>query len=58
MLIHMSEIVIKNVSKSYDEGESYSVKNLSLSIKKGTIFGGKNEVGVSIEELVKREAKL
>jgi phosphate transport system substrate-binding protein len=26
--------------------------------KKGTIFGGKNEVGISIEELVKREAKL
>ncbi|MDD2808697.1 PstS family phosphate ABC transporter substrate-binding protein [Rhodoferax sp.] len=25
--------------------------------KKGTVFGGKNEVGVSIEELVKREAK-
>ena len=47
MLIHMSEIVIKNVSKSYDEGESYSVKNLSLSIKKGTIFGflGANGAG-------------
>lgn len=26
--------------------------------KLGTIFGGKNEVGISIEELVKREAKL
>ena len=26
--------------------------------KKGTVFGGKNEVGVSIEELVKREAKM
>lgn len=26
--------------------------------KKGTIFGGKNEVGISIEELAKREAKL
>lgn len=25
--------------------------------KKGTVFGGKNEIGVSIEELVKREAK-
>ncbi|EKD89339.1 MAG: hypothetical protein ACD_34C00109G0002 [uncultured bacterium] len=25
--------------------------------KKGTVFGGKNEVGVSIEELVQREAK-
>ncbi len=25
--------------------------------KKGTVFGGKNEVGISIEELVKREAK-
>lgn len=28
------------------------------SKKLGTIFGGKNEVGISIEELVKREAKL
>lgn len=26
--------------------------------KKGSMFGGKNEVGISIEELVKREAKL
>jgi phosphate transport system substrate-binding protein len=26
--------------------------------KRGTIFGGKNEVGISIEELIKREAKL
>lgn len=26
--------------------------------KKGTVFGGKNEVGISIDELVKREAKL
>jgi phosphate transport system substrate-binding protein len=26
--------------------------------KKGTVFGGKNEVGLRIEELVKREAKL
>lgn len=26
--------------------------------KKGTMFGGKNEVGVRIEELVKREAKM
>ena len=25
--------------------------------KKGTVFGGKNEIGVSIDELVKREAK-
>lgn len=25
--------------------------------KKGSVFGGKNEVGISIEELVKREAK-
>ena len=28
------------------------------SKKLGTIFGGKNEVGISIDELVKREAKL
>lgn len=26
--------------------------------KKGTVFGGKNDVGVSIEELVKREVKM
>ena len=26
--------------------------------KKGTVFGGSNEVGLRIEELVKREAKL
>ena len=26
--------------------------------KKGTVFGGKSEVGVSIEELLEREAKL
>lgn len=43
----MSEILIKNVSKTYDKGESYSVKNLSLSLKKGTIFGflGANGAG-------------
>ena len=26
--------------------------------KKGTVFGGKNEVGITIEELLKREAAL
>ena len=26
--------------------------------KKGTVFGGEAEVGVTIEELLKREAKL
>ena len=26
--------------------------------KKGTVFGGKNEVGITIEELMKREAKM
>nr|MBL8411809.1 protein sphX [Dechloromonas sp.] len=26
--------------------------------KKGSVFGGKNEVGITIEELMKREAKL
>jgi hypothetical protein len=26
--------------------------------KKGTVFGGKNEVGITIEDLMKREAKL
>jgi len=26
--------------------------------KKGTVFGGKNEVGITISELLKREAKL
>ena len=34
-----------------------NVKHIA-EMKKGTIFGGKNEVGISIEELVKREAKL
>ena len=37
----------------------YTVNNKHIAeMKKGTIFGGKNEVGISIEELVKREAKL
>ena len=37
----------------------YTSNNKHIAdMKKGTIFGGKNEVGVSIEELVKREAKL
>ena len=26
--------------------------------KLGTVFGGKNEVGITIEELMKREAKM
>jgi phosphate transport system substrate-binding protein len=26
--------------------------------KLGTVFGGKNEIGITIEELMKREAKL
>ncbi len=30
----------------------------SPSGKKGTVFGGKNEVGITIDELLKREAKL
>lgn len=34
-----------------------NIKHIA-EMKKGTIFGGKNEVGISIEELVKREAKL
>lgn len=33
-----------------------NVKHIKAN-RKGTIFGGKNEVGISIEELVKREAK-
>ena len=42
-------ISIKNVSKSYDGGKSYSVKNLSLEIKDGEIFGllGPNGAGKS-----------
>lgn len=37
----------------------YTANNKHIAeMKKGTIFGGKNEVGISIEELVKREAKL
>ncbi len=34
-----------------------NIKHIAAN-RKGTIFGGKNEVGISIEELVKREAKL
>ncbi len=33
-----------------------NVKHISEG-RKGTVFGGKNEVGISIEELTKREAK-
>ena len=29
-----------------------------VDMKKGTVFGGKNEVGITIPELLKREAKL
>lgn len=35
----MNDISIKNISKTYDDGESFPVKNLSLDLKKGTIFG-------------------
>lgn len=43
----MSEIVLKNVTKTYDNGKTFSVKNLSLTIKKGQIFGflGANGAG-------------
>ena len=43
----MSEIHIDNVSKTFDDGVTYSVRNLTLSIKKGTIFGflGPNGAG-------------
>ncbi len=42
-------ISVKNVSKSYDGGKSYSVKDLSLEIKDGEIFGllGPNGAGKS-----------
>ena len=42
-------ISIKNVSKSYNGGKSYSVKDLSLEIKDGEIFGllGPNGAGKS-----------
>ena len=42
-------ISIKNVSKSYNGGKSYSVKDLSLDIKDGEIFGllGPNGAGKS-----------
>lgn len=42
-------ISIKNISKSYDGGKSYSVKDLSLEIKDGEIFGvlGPNGAGKS-----------
>ena len=36
---------------------SSNLKHLAQG-KKGTVFGGKNEVGISIEELTKREAQL
>ncbi len=43
----MNEISLKNVSKTYDKGKTYSVKNLTLSVKKGQIFGflGANGAG-------------
>ncbi|MES2245162.1 MAG: PstS family phosphate ABC transporter substrate-binding protein [Pseudomonadota bacterium] len=34
-----------------------NVKHIA-EVRKGSVFGGKNEVGISIEELAKREAKL
>lgn len=43
----MNEISLKGVSKTYDKGKTYSVKNLTLSVKKGGIFGflGANGAG-------------
>jgi ABC-2 type transport system ATP-binding protein len=43
----MNEISLKGVSKTYDKGKTYSVKNLTLSVKKGQIFGflGANGAG-------------
>jgi phosphate transport system substrate-binding protein len=39
--------------KSYSEAWDHVLKG-----KKGTVFGGTAEVGITIEELLKREAKL
>ena len=40
-------------AKAYTLGQEHLNKG-----KKGTVFGGKNEVGITIEELMAREASL
>jgi phosphate transport system substrate-binding protein len=40
-------------AKAYEIGLDHIAK-----VKKGTVFGGKNEVGVRIDDLLAREAKL
>jgi phosphate transport system substrate-binding protein len=40
-------------AKAYTQALEHIAKG-----KKGTVFGGKNEVGMTIEDLLAREAKL
>jgi phosphate transport system substrate-binding protein len=48
------EVKYVPLPKAAYEGNLKHVKDM----KKGTVMGGKNEVGITIEELMKREAKL
>lgn len=48
------EVKYVPLPKAAYEGNLKHVKDS----KKGTVFGGKNEVGITIEELMKREAKM
>ena len=40
-----------------DKAYKYNLEHVA-KMKKGTVFGGETEVGITIEELLKREAKL
>jgi phosphate transport system substrate-binding protein len=35
-----------------------NLKHVKDNKKLGTVFGGKNEIGITIEDLMKREAKM
>lgn len=48
------EVKYVPLPKAAYDGNLKHVKDL----KKGTVFGGKPEVGITIEELMRREAKL
>lgn len=48
------EVKYVPLPKAAYEGNLKHVKGL----KKGTVFGGKNEIGITIDELMKREAQL
>ena len=41
-----------------DRPTTTSLEHARRRGKKGTVFGGEAEVGITIEELMKREAKL